>query len=107
MTDITYYKSYELVADTLTDLTDGGLADGEAGAYWLNFCNDTEADVTIKHIYVTNGAAPARKDKINPEVMMPKQTPYSIMPFKLGVGQKVFVEVSASIPVQLFGAKED
>ncbi len=106
MADLSHILAVQLAANTQTDVTGGGMAENTAGAYTLNFCNDTDQDVTLKAVYLTSGAAPTSADKIRPAFPIEARGWLHIQPVKLGVGWKLFVEASAPISVQLIGRKE-
>lgn len=95
-----------LVADTQTDVTDGGVPAGSAGAYSLNICNDSDAAVNFEAIHLTTGAAPTDADKIRPAFQIEARGWRVIQPVKLGEGWKLFVEADAPVSVQLIGRKE-
>ncbi|WFS02770.1 hypothetical protein [Rhizobium tumorigenes] len=107
MSDITYYSAVLLVANTQTDVTGGGLPVNAAGLYFMNVCNDSDVDVPLDAVYLTNGEAAAAQHKIHPTVILPARDVMTTQPLKLGEGFKLFVKASAPVSVQLLGAKED
>lgn len=106
MADLSHISAVTLVADTQTDVTGGGMAAGTAGAYSLNFCNDSDSDAACTAIYLTSGAAPVEADKIRPAFTIEARGWRVIQPLKLGVGWSLFVEADAPVSVQLIGRKE-
>jgi len=104
--DLSNIFAVELVPDTQTDLTGGGCPAGEAGAYTLNICNDTDDEAQLSAVFLTTGAAPANADKVHPAMTIEARGWATIQPVKLGEGWKVFLTSDVAVSVQLIGRKE-
>lgn len=99
-----------LAANTLTDLTGGGLAAGKAGAYLLNICNRSNAARLVR-VAVTSGAAATTADYIEWDAVVGPAggngNMLSRWPIALGVGWRVFVQANGADVSAVLNGQED
>lgn len=106
MADLSHLIAVETAANALLDVTGGGMPAGKAGAYSLNICNDTDAEIQMSAVQVTDGGAPTDAHKCHPAFTIEPRGWSIIQPIKLGEGWRLFVQSSAPLSVQLIGRTE-
>jgi hypothetical protein len=99
-----------LAANTLTDLTGGGLAAGKGGSYLLNILNRS-ASARLIRVAITTGGSATAADYIEWDAALDAAgtdgNQLSRWPIALGVGWRVFVQANGSDVTAVLNGQED
>ncbi len=99
-----------LAANTLTDITAGGLADDKSGTYLLNVVNRSTAQRLIR-VAITTGAAATVANYVEWDALLDPSgsdgNQLSRWPLALATGWKVFVQANGSDVSAVLNGLED